>query len=357
FVGGAWQHTSGVYVDVNSEGPCVEVLTTTLVVHPNEEVELEINICEGESWFAGGAWQTTSGTYVDQYQTLFGCDSIVTTLLTVTSNSSAPFVIDLGDGLVQASQVASGYQWTVDGLGCDILTFTAGQVLDLTAYCTSEAYVVSLQTSTSGCISPSSDEVTVILADCTQLNDYCSGAVNLVVDGPALFDSNQCATNFGENPGYCTDDIGRSVWYKFTATSGLDVDISIDNITPITADFNPKLEVFSGGCLSMTQLACVNVAGNSGTEVVSLDDLAAGTYLVRVSGFLIQKGAYSISVEKSGSCLGDFDFNGVVNVSDVLIFSSQFGCTSGCTVDLDGNGAINVTDLLILSSVFGNVCP
>ncbi|MDH5296874.1 MAG: hypothetical protein OEW26_07070, partial [Nitrospirota bacterium] len=59
-----------------------------------------------------------------------------------------------------------------------------------------------------------------------------------------------------------------------------------------------------------------------------------------------------------GVCFGDFDNNGVINTSDVLLFMSFFGCPSSCgDYDLDGNGVVNNADLLLLMAVFGSVCP
>jgi hypothetical protein len=60
----------------------------------------------------------------------------------------------------------------------------------------------------------------------------------------------------------------------------------------------------------------------------------------------------------SFSCFGDFDNNGVINTSDVLLFMAFFGCPSSCGVyDLDGNLVVNNADLLLLMAVFGTVCP
>lgn len=56
-------------------------------------------------------------------------------------------------------------------------------------------------------------------------------------------------------------------------------------------------------------------------------------------------------------CPSDFDGNDVVNTSDLLLFMSQFGCSSSCGVfDLDGNGVVNTSDLLLFMAVFGTAC-
>jgi hypothetical protein len=61
---------------------------------------------------------------------------------------------------------------------------------------------------------------------------------------------------------------------------------------------------------------------------------------------------------ESTTCVGDFDNSGYINIADLLIFFSNFGCTSSCgNTDMDGNGSVNVTDLLLLVSVFGSACP
>ncbi|MDZ4822537.1 MAG: S8 family serine peptidase [Flavobacteriales bacterium] len=59
-----------------------------------------------------------------------------------------------------------------------------------------------------------------------------------------------------------------------------------------------------------------------------------------------------------GTCLGDFDGNGVINTADLLLFMGAFGCASSCGVfDFDGNDGVNVSDLLLFMAVFGTLCP
>ena len=57
------------------------------------------------------------------------------------------------------------------------------------------------------------------------------------------------------------------------------------------------------------------------------------------------------------TCTGDFDFNGVVATSDLLLFMPDFGCTSGCSKDLTGDDAIGTPDLLVFLGYFGTSCP
>ncbi len=57
------------------------------------------------------------------------------------------------------------------------------------------------------------------------------------------------------------------------------------------------------------------------------------------------------------SCAEDINGNGTVEVSDVLLLLSDFGCTSDCTDgDVDGDGAVSVADILLLLAAFGEEC-
>lgn len=87
FAGGAYQTESGTYVDsfLNFFG-LDSVIVTNLTVLPASRTTVQVTICSGQSYFAGGADQTESGSYIDTYLAQNGCDSIVTTELTVINN-------------------------------------------------------------------------------------------------------------------------------------------------------------------------------------------------------------------------------------------------------------------------------
>lgn len=75
---------SGTYTQTipNSAG-CDSIITLNLVINRGIDTTVNVSICEGQSWYAGGANQTVSGIYKDTLVTSAGCDSIVTTMLTV----------------------------------------------------------------------------------------------------------------------------------------------------------------------------------------------------------------------------------------------------------------------------------
>lgn len=56
------------------------------------------------------------------------------------------------------------------------------------------------------------------------------------------------------------------------------------------------------------------------------------------------------------TCAGDFDEDGQVGTSDLLIFLSQFGCQENCAADLTGDGMVGVEDLLSFLALFGTFC-
>jgi hypothetical protein len=55
-------------------------------------------------------------------------------------------------------------------------------------------------------------------------------------------------------------------------------------------------------------------------------------------------------------CAGDFDNDGIVAASDLLILLAEFGCASSCAADLSGDDQTNVSDVLLFLSLFGTTC-
>ena len=86
FAGGKLQTASGSYIDnLASKAGCDSIVTTNLTVLPALASGRDITVCQGQSILTGGKLQTTSGTYVDKLKSKAGCDSVVTTNLTVVS--------------------------------------------------------------------------------------------------------------------------------------------------------------------------------------------------------------------------------------------------------------------------------
>jgi len=57
-------------------------------------------------------------------------------------------------------------------------------------------------------------------------------------------------------------------------------------------------------------------------------------------------------------CIGDFNDDGTVGITDLLILLSAYGCSSNCgEPDLSSDGLVGTADLLIFLSVYGTDCP
>jgi gliding motility-associated-like protein len=77
-------NTTGIYVDTlqNTFG-CDSIITTNLYVIPLDTVFEQVTICYDETYFAGGQNQNTSGVYYDIIPVTVGCDTVLSTTLTV----------------------------------------------------------------------------------------------------------------------------------------------------------------------------------------------------------------------------------------------------------------------------------
>ncbi len=77
---------------------CDSLVTTTLTVLPIEYFTNVITICEGETYSEGTSNYSSDGIYTDTYQTILGCDSIVTTELTVLEISTSTNSVSICEG-------------------------------------------------------------------------------------------------------------------------------------------------------------------------------------------------------------------------------------------------------------------
>jgi gliding motility-associated-like protein len=123
-LGGSFQTVSGNYIDsLQTPNGCDSIVTTTLSVVNNFINSTTVNVCQGQSVFLGGGNQTIAGIYVDTLQSISGCDSIVTSTLIV---NPVPIIIASNDtSIIACSSVqlgvtgASNYTWSpINDLSC-----------------------------------------------------------------------------------------------------------------------------------------------------------------------------------------------------------------------------------------------
>jgi gliding motility-associated-like protein len=147
---------------------CDSVHTVTYILSPAQSRNVFVNLCRGDAVFAGGGLQTTDGTYVDNLFTTQGCDSTVTTYVTV---SELPIVsIDVpqdtiirGESIVLSavSNVAvSTYLWNPPtALSCD-------QCQNPTASPNSNIIYILNITDVNGCSANAFTRITVLSDSC-----------------------------------------------------------------------------------------------------------------------------------------------------------------------------------------------
>ena len=118
-----WTST-GVYNDtlVNAAG-CDSILTVNATVGGTVTQSQSITICSNQSITIGSNTYNMAGTYVDTLSTVIGCDSIVTTNLSLSNVLNVSQTIDLcfGESVMVGSNV-----YDVDGMYLDSLTTMGG---------------------------------------------------------------------------------------------------------------------------------------------------------------------------------------------------------------------------------------
>ena len=132
-VGNSVYNTTGLYTDsLTSSLGCDSLVFTSLIVNPNITFTNNQTICIGETYTINGNIYDTTGTYVDSLQTIAGCDSIITTNLTILSISAGSSInnqtICIGDSIMLGTSTyfmtGTYYDTLISSNSCDSIVTT-----------------------------------------------------------------------------------------------------------------------------------------------------------------------------------------------------------------------------------------
>jgi len=138
FLDGNWQNTSGVYSDtLTTYTGCDSIIKTTLTVNPVSLNSNTVAICQGDSIFLDGNWQNTSGVYSDTLTTYTGCDSIISTNLSInplpTASITGDTLICTGTSTLLTATGGTSYLWSTTAITQSItVNPTSGTIYSVT---------------------------------------------------------------------------------------------------------------------------------------------------------------------------------------------------------------------------------
>lgn len=191
-------------------------------------------------------------------------------------------------------------------------------------------------------------------------NDECTGALALNLGANGF--SNVGASGQTVLPAECASftsvNINNDVWFTYTASATGTATIS----TCGTANFDTRLAAFSGGCDSLTFVACNDdgVGCTGFTSLMTFEATCGETYYIVAGAFgTTGFGTGTITVTQAGSCpspcVGDIDGDGDVDAGDLAILLGSWGSTGG-PADLNNSGLVGAEDLALLLGAWGD-CP
>lgn len=131
---GNYQTAAGTYYDsLTSVNGCDSVIATTLSVNQSAFSSVQAAICSGDSIMLEGNYQTAAGIYYDTLTSVNGCDSVITTTLTVNLTPATPVIsvsgsanLCQGDSIILTSSTANSYSWSTSAITQSIVVTTAG---------------------------------------------------------------------------------------------------------------------------------------------------------------------------------------------------------------------------------------
>ncbi|MBK6987452.1 MAG: hypothetical protein IPH33_03940 [Bacteroidetes bacterium] len=122
---GATATTTGTYFHISNAAGCDSTITTNLTVIPNTTSTQTLSICDGATHtLPDGATATVTGVYTSHIANAAGCDSTITTNLTVIPNTTSTQTLSICDGATHT--LPDGATATVTGVYTSHIANAAG---------------------------------------------------------------------------------------------------------------------------------------------------------------------------------------------------------------------------------------
>ncbi|MBL7941736.1 MAG: hypothetical protein JNM00_03165 [Flavobacteriales bacterium] len=185
-------------------------------------------------------------------------------------------------------------------------------------------------------------------------NDFCAEAIALPITDPCTFhtvDYVFCTTSPESTP-TCAFYAGTDIWY----TIQVPADGKFNLIKNSPYFWMGEFALYTGACNNLTEYGCYSQVNQLEFDDISL---ANETLYLRFFSYASEVGAVvTVNINHGATgCVGDFDANEVVNISDLLLFIATFGTSAYCSpYDLDGNQLVNTSDLLLMMAAYGSTC-
>ncbi len=191
-------------------------------------------------------------------------------------------------------QLFSGSCGSLTSLGCVSASTFYTAVSYPTGLIPGTTYYIRVYSNTTAPTGGSAWDFAICVTD-PPVNDLCSNAITLTsstscnnVTGTTNYASFTIGTVAG-----CASSVKFDVWYSFTAQTA-NPTITLNNIEANLLALNPRIQVFSGSCGSLTSIGC-----SSTTAYTAPLGLTVGnTYFVRI---------YATSGSAGPATLGNFD--------------------------------------------------
>ena len=259
--------TSGAYGDTNVTGSgCDSLVIINLTVNPSSASTVNANICQGSSYtLPDGSSVNTAGTYPVTLTNHFGCDSVVTTILTVTNlninvQGNGTLCSGQNNGTINASTTGGSapYNYVLSLNGNPVGNNSTGNFTNLA----SGTYTIGV-TDNNGCTATSSAAVSQntdlqVAASETDLSCYGvrDGSVSITADGGATGYTYQL-DNLSSNSGQFTGlDTGNYTYYVTDGNGCVDSGtVSINQPMQMVVNVSPQndtIELGQGVQLSAT---------------------------------------------------------------------------------------------------------